>query len=163
MDREVYISPTDGQMSFDQVFENIAEYIHEDNESNYRILVGTDSRVGRERTKFVTAIIVHRISKGARYFYCITYTRHKMSLKERMWREATLSLAEAMRLKERMLALGRIPQIEIHIDIGEVGETKALIKELMGLIVSSGFHASYKPDSLAASSVADRHTGISED
>jgi predicted RNase H-related nuclease YkuK (DUF458 family) len=46
----------------------------------------------------------------------------------------------------------------IHADIGENGKTKDMIKEVVGLIRSNGFEAKIKPESFAASVVADRFT-----
>ncbi|RYD04208.1 hypothetical protein N752_15295 [Desulforamulus aquiferis] len=48
--------------------------------------------------------------------------------------------------------------VEIHIDVGRQGETKDLIREVVGMVTGSGFQAKIKPDSFAASSVADRYT-----
>jgi len=46
---------------------------------------------------------------------------------------------------------------EIHADIGEKGETKTMIQEVVGMIRANNFEARTKPDSYAASNVADRH------
>ena len=48
--------------------------------------------------------------------------------------------------------------IEIHLDVGRIGETKDLIREVVGMITGSGFEARIKPDSYGASKVADRYT-----
>ena len=48
--------------------------------------------------------------------------------------------------------------IEIHLDIGTNGDTKDLIREVVGMVVGSGFDARIKPDSFGASKVADRFT-----
>ena len=46
---------------------------------------------------------------------------------------------------------------EIHVDVGEKGETKAVIQELVGMIRANNFEVRTKPNSYAASKVADRH------
>ena len=48
--------------------------------------------------------------------------------------------------------------VEIHLDVGNNGATKTLIKEVVGMVVGSGFNARIKPDSYGASSVADKYT-----
>jgi predicted RNase H-related nuclease YkuK (DUF458 family) len=48
--------------------------------------------------------------------------------------------------------------VEVHIDVGAQGETRDLIKEVVGMVVGSGFQAKIKPDAYGASSVADKHT-----
>ncbi|HEX68148.1 MAG TPA: hypothetical protein ENG13_03675, partial [bacterium] len=46
----------------------------------------------------------------------------------------------------------------IHADIGGNGETKDMIKEVAGLIRGNGFEPKIKPESFAASIVADRYS-----
>jgi predicted RNase H-related nuclease YkuK (DUF458 family) len=46
----------------------------------------------------------------------------------------------------------------IHADIGEAGATRDMIREVIGLIVGNGFEPKIKPESFAASCVADRYT-----
>jgi hypothetical protein len=47
---------------------------------------------------------------------------------------------------------------EIHIDVGPLGPTREMIKEVVGMVQGSGYTAKTKPDSWGASSVADKHT-----
>jgi len=46
---------------------------------------------------------------------------------------------------------------EIHVDVGENGETRSMIQELVGAIRANNFEVKTKPESYAASKVADRH------
>jgi len=48
--------------------------------------------------------------------------------------------------------------VEIHLDVGRSGETRELIREVVGMVAGSGFDAKIKPESYGASSVADKHT-----
>ncbi len=48
--------------------------------------------------------------------------------------------------------------MEIHVDVGNNGPTRSLIKEIVGMIEGMGFVAKVKPDSFGASRVAHRHT-----
>ena len=48
--------------------------------------------------------------------------------------------------------------IEIHLDVGENGRTKELIRDIIGMITGTGFEARIKPDAYGASKVADKHT-----
>jgi len=48
--------------------------------------------------------------------------------------------------------------VEIHVDVGNNGPTRSLIKEIVGMIEGMGFVAKVKPDSFGASRVAHRHT-----
>lgn len=153
-----YISPSRGRLDFDKMFADIAEYINADAESEYDVIVGTDSQLGEE-TCFVTAVIVHRRGKGARYYYTRTRERVNRSLRQRIFYEASLSLNLAGQLAERLAQNGYADlKVEIHLDVGENGRTRDLIREVVGMVVGSGFDARIKPDSFGASSVADKYT-----
>lgn len=151
-------SPTDGSISFQQVFQKIIEFVKEKPDKNYSLIVGSDSFPG-EDTVFVTAIIIHRKGAGGRYFYRKIRFEKMNSLKLRIFTEASLSLEIAETLKKMLSENGfaRLP-VEIHLDIGKNGATRALVKELIKMIAGSGYIAVTKPDSFGATKVADRHT-----
>ncbi|MBE3599590.1 MAG: ribonuclease H-like YkuK family protein [Limnochordaceae bacterium] len=153
-----FISPTKGPMDFDAMFAEIIAYVREVPEATYRVIVGTDSQL-REETSFVTAVIVHRVGKGARYFYSREREVFGRSLRQRIFYEAARSLDVAGQLAARLAANGHADfDIEIHLDIGRHGETKNLIREVVGMVTGSGFDARIKPDSFGASKVADKYT-----
>ncbi|SHK34250.1 ribonuclease H-like YkuK family protein [Desulforamulus aeronauticus] len=153
-----FISPSRGKMSFEEMLEDILAYIKGLPCSSYRLVVGTDSQVRRE-TCFVTAVIVHRLGKGARYYYRKEIQRKIKSLRQKIFLETSLSLELGDKITTYFSRGGIAEtQVEIHIDVGQQGETKELIREVVGMVTGSGFEAKIKPDSFAASSVADRHT-----
>ena len=63
-----FYSPTYGRMGFEEMFQDIMSYIAAEPERKYRLIIGTDSQA-RDETCFVTAVIIHREGKGARFFY----------------------------------------------------------------------------------------------
>lgn len=153
-----FLSPTRGPMSFETMFKDIMDFIHESPLSQYKLIIGTDSQV-RDEICFVTAVIVHRLGKGARYFYQRRRQRKITSLRQKIFYETSLSLGVASRLAEKMAENGHASlNVEIHLDVGQKGETKDLIREIVGMVVGSGFNAKIKPNSYGASKVADKHT-----
>lgn len=155
----IFNSPSKGKMDLEGVVLDILHYISEDIESTYKLIVGSDSHPGEKGTCFVSAIIIHRLGKGARYYYNKRLEKKIKSLRQRIFYEASLSLELADQLCECLKNHGREDmKVEIHLDIGIQGETKELIKEVTGMIIGSGFDAKIKPDACAASNVADRHT-----
>jgi predicted RNase H-related nuclease YkuK (DUF458 family) len=151
-------SPTFGTISFSYVFEKIIDFVKEDPEKKYSLIVGSDSFPG-EVTVFVTAIIIHRNGSGGRYFYRKIKYEKMDNLKLRIFTEASLSLEVAEALKKKLSANGvsKLP-VEIHLDVGKNGATRSLVKEVIKMIVGSGYIAVTKPDSFGATKVADRHT-----
>ncbi len=153
-----FISPTKGRLSFNDTFRDIMSYIQEMPGVPYKLIIGTDSQL-REDAYFVTAIVVHRVGKGGRYYYTRERERTGRSLRQRIFYETAKSLGVASKLAERLARNGCGDlDVEIHLDIGPNGETKDLIREIVGMVTGTGFAARIKPDSYGASKVADKHT-----
>lgn len=155
----VFYSPSKGQLKLSEVVEDILAYISEDMDYTYKVIVGSDSHPRVLNTCFVSAIIIHRQGKGARYYYNKIYEPRIKSLRQQIFYEASLSLELADKLEQQLKLQGyEDMKVEIHLDIGTHGETKELIREVTGMIIGCGFDARIKPDACAASKVADKHT-----
>jgi len=153
-----FISPTKGPMSFSAMFEDILNFMAENPEAKYKLIVGSDSQA-RNQVCFVTAVVIHRIGKGGRYYYTRTHVAKMPSLRQRIFYEAHLSLDVASKLAAEMSKNGRSNlNLEIHLDVGRNGQTRTMIKDLVAEIVGSGFSAKIKPDAFGASQVADKHS-----
>lgn len=154
-----FVSPTKGALSFDRMFDDVVAYIHEAPDETYTLIIGSDSQAREHEISFVTAVVIHRVGKGARYFYQRRAHRPMASLRQKIFYETSLSLALAGRLAERLSENGYAHlNVEIHSDIGQNGDTRDLIREIVGMVTGSGFDAKIKPDSYGASKVADKYT-----
>ncbi len=153
-----FISPSMGRLSFAEMMVDIHRYIRGLTSSSYKIIVGTDSMV-RDNTCFISAVVVHRLGKGARYYYRQNNHRKIKSLRQKIFYETALSLELGGQITKQFSENGysEMP-VEIHIDVGTQGETRDLIKEVVGMVTGSGFQAKIKPDAYGASCVADKHT-----
>ena len=153
-----FISPTLGIISFAGVCKDIADLIRSCPEAAYRIIVGSDSQMQQSRTCYVTVVVLHRKGKGARFYYTRCYDR-RAGMRQRIIYETTKSLECGWRLVEGLKPHGLdIKELEIHIDVGRRGESRELIREIVGMVTGSGYRARIKPDSFGASSVADKFT-----
>jgi predicted RNase H-related nuclease YkuK (DUF458 family) len=142
-----------------EVVAEIVSFMKAEPVRHYKVTIGTDSEVGSDKyADFVTAIVVHRIGNGGRYFWRRFELGKFHTLRDRMIREALVSLDVA---KEVLSALKNSPlpefDFEIHADIGPNGPTNAVIPEIVGMIRANNFEVKTKPESYAASNVADRH------
>ena len=147
------------QMSPDQVIENIVRFMNVDNTRKYTIIIGSDSlQLAPGVADFVTAIVCHRVGNGGIYFWRGSQHKGHKTLRDRIWHEVLLSLDIAKDFLERMKGK-TVPtfDFEVHIDVGERGPTRELIQELVGIVRANNFEARVKPQSYAASSIADRH------
>lgn len=132
----------------------------EKSDSQYRMIIGTDSQPHNGRgVDFVTAFVVHRIGNGGIFFWKRVVKKKIYVLKTRMYEEALISLEEA----EAFVGLFKNDGIgkynlEIHVDIGKNGKTREMIAEIVGMIRGSGYTVKIKPDSFAATKVADKYT-----
>jgi predicted RNase H-related nuclease YkuK (DUF458 family) len=154
-----FTSPSKGKMRFDDMMGDIVWYIRNLPTSAYKVIIGSDSQVVQGETHFITAVIVHRLGKGARYFYTKRAHRKIKSLRQKIFFETSLSLEVGSLVTQSLHDKGLEEfKIEIHIDVGNHGETRDLIREVVGMVVGSGFRAKIKPEAYGASSVADKHT-----
>lgn len=151
-------SPTYGALAFDQMIESIAAFVGEESGLGYSLMVGSDSAMNNE-THFITAVVLHRRGRGAKYFWAQMVKPRFKTLRERIWQEAIFSISVAKSIAEGLEKREvRNHDIEIHVDIGENGPTKTLIQEITGYVRGNGFPVHIKPQSCAASAVADRLT-----
>jgi uncharacterized protein len=154
----LFHSPTRGPLTYDRLVSDLLDYVAQEPQAQYKLIVGTDSHT-RTDLCFVTAIIVHRLGKGARYYYRRRHQPRIRSLRQKIFYETAISLTLAEKLAESMVRCGASGlNVEIHLDVGEHGETRELIRDVVGMVVGSGFHAEIKPNSYGASKVADRYT-----
>ncbi len=145
-------------MPFSRVMQEIIDFMDTKPQEKFNLIIGTDSHT-KELSCFVTAIIVHRIGKGARYYYQKKKQRKITSIRQKLFYETAMSLEMASRVDNFFAENGHDKlNVEIHLDMGNSGETRSLIKEVVGMVVGSGFNAKIKPDSCGASKIADKHT-----
>lgn len=136
------------------------QFLSAEESSAYQIIVGTDSQPHNgSGVDFVTAIVVHRKGHGGIYFWKRIVNKKKYVLRQRMYEEATMSLAMAEEVVALLHKDGITKyDVEIHVDIGNVGKTREMITEIIGMIRGNGFSVKVKPESYAASKVADKYT-----
>lgn len=160
--KNIFLSPTQGRMQLTKVAKEISSYINQDSQRKYRLIVGTDSN-GDKKADFVTAIIVCRVGRGGRYFWKKTNGNKIFhTLRDRIYQEVTLSLQTAQDILGELESSLKPDQqldydFQIHIDVGQRGPTREMIKEVVGMVRGNGFKAKIKPESFAASSVADKY------
>ncbi len=160
----------DSLISLEEVFQSIKTFLAQDTEASYSLVIGTDSHEKteqnpRKKTKtihLVTAIVVHRKGFGGKYYWKRKYVHNIATLRDKIYAETLESLDFARSfvpiLKKELN--GDLPSydLEIHVDVGERGPTREMIKEVVGMVTGYGFVAKTKPYSYAASYVADKHT-----
>jgi uncharacterized protein len=155
----LFTSPTHGPIAFDAMCGKLSETISNTNDK-FTIMVGTDSHVHNNRDVcFVTVVFVHRVSKGGHFFYRKFKKSHITNLKQRMLYEATQSLTTASLLTAELHKQGCTSiNLEVHADVGTRGDTRTIVKEIIGMIEAQGFVSRVKPDAPAATKLADRFT-----
>jgi predicted RNase H-related nuclease YkuK (DUF458 family) len=159
-----FFSPSSGIVTDQELITLIAEFVYEKPTSFYRLVIGTDSQIkhsnGKSEIDYVTAVIIYRQGAGALYFLHKEKVQKKPILRDKIYTETVKSLQTAESLVPQLRTILAQSQydLEIHIDVGHVGKTRDMIKEVVGMVSGSGYVARTKPDSWGASSVADKHT-----
>jgi len=156
---EFYFNDCHGsRFSLAQVVDQVLTFMRSAPERKYKVIVGSDSEQDAAGTDFVSAVVVHRVGNGGRYWWRRTHGPSFLALRDRIYEEALLSLKIAQELisifhRDKILDL----DIEIHVDVGTNGETRTMLQEVVGIIRGSGFQVKTKPESYGATKVADRH------
>jgi predicted RNase H-related nuclease YkuK (DUF458 family) len=151
------------KLTIRQVVEEVVRFMHAEPRRRYKVVVGTDSDcLANGKVDFVTAVVVHRVGNGGRYFWRHVTAGKFHNLRDRIIREVLISLELGKELLEELRAASKATnaphwEFEIHADIGENGPTKAMIQEVVSMIRAHNFEVKTKPESYAASKVADRH------
>ena len=148
------------KLNLEDVAKEVISFMKENDRRDYKVIIGSDSQGLVDKTAdFVTAVVVHRVGNGGRYFWTRSSSLGKFyTLKSRMIQEALFSIDVA---KDILKFLGKSEtphySFEIHADVGEKGDTRMVINEIVGMIRANNFEVKTKPESYAASKVADRH------
>ncbi|MYL71489.1 hypothetical protein GLW00_11520 [Halobacillus litoralis] len=159
-------------MPFEEVFSHILTFMKSEPIGDYKLMMGTDSQVHPSHTLFITGIVIQRVGKGAWACFRKEMVHRQMTtLHERISYETSLTEQVAsLFTEEKKNALievvlpyiykGATFTIEGHIDIGsgDRNRTRVYVNEMMARIESLGMEAKIKPDSIVASSYANRYT-----
>lgn len=134
--------------------ENIVATLAEQFKGVKTVYIGTDSQQDGQKTQYVTVIVIHTPGKGGRAFYTVETVPRIKSLRERLVKEAWMSVELALEVNPM---LDEQSDLQIHIDANPNVKFKSsqYVKELVSLVVSQGFEAKIKPEAVAAMHVAD--------
>ena len=152
--------------NMNEIASKIIEYLLKDISAQYEITVGTDGQSAKD-TKMVEVIAVHQKGRGGIYFYNIEYIPLVGSLRQKINEETSRSLSIANEILNAMetplFEKGYFLEdldvsFQIHCDIGKYGKTSELIKEIVSWVTGQGYICLIKPDSYAASDIADRYS-----
>lgn len=166
---ETYNSLTHGKVELEDIILLIKEFLEESPNAEYSLVIGTDSHEknipaanGSKTLNLVTALLIHRKGFGGKYFWIRRDKPNIHSLREKIYAETLASLDFAIffvpLLKDALNGKALKYNLEIHVDVGEYGDTRDMIKEVVGMVTGNGFVAKTKPYAYAASYVADKHT-----
>jgi hypothetical protein len=164
---ELLTSLTHGEITIIDSIKLIKEFLEEKPSAEYSLVIGTDSHEkennGTSKTiNLVTAVLVHRRGFGGKYFWRRKNLANIHSLREKIYAETLESLNFALSfvplLRKTLNGNSPFYKLEIHIDVGEHGDTRDMIREVVGMVTGSGFVAKTKPHAYGASYVADKHT-----
>ena len=153
---------TKGNLTLDEMVDEIGFYINTRKNRAYQIIVGSDSS-STNPVSVVTAVTVWRVGNGGIHFWFNGEKKTFHTLQDRIYEETIRSVTLAQELKTRLREkLGEDAlwdeKITVHIDVGENGPTKELIDQVVGMVKGYGFQAVIKPNAFGASVVADKHT-----
>lgn len=118
------------------------------------IHIGSDSQQAGKFTEYVTVIVLLEKGKGGRAFYVRERVPRVKSLRERLLREVWMSVNVGLELNAHM---AETAGLTVHVDANPNLKFRSSdhVRELTAMVVSQGFKTLLKPDSWAASHLAD--------
>ena len=173
----MYLSGSGKEVEFERIPQALLEYYERNKKygSKYSLIVGTDSQNYADRknkTKIVTAICYLCEGHGGIYFAEPEYVPILKSVRQKLHAETARSLDAADSLLDAIMSDEKYAEMylntsfSLNIDAGYEdseyrnpqthSKTESLIPELVAWVNAMGFDAYVKPDSVAASCVADR-------
>jgi predicted RNase H-related nuclease YkuK (DUF458 family) len=168
IDKQTFQSLTHGSLKVEEIIELIKFFLEENSKAEYSLVIGTDSHEKNGSTglakkiNLVTAVLIHRKGFGGKYFWIRKEVGNIYTLRDKIYAETITSLNFATAfvplLKKGLNGHSANYNLEIHVDVGEHGDTRDMIKEVVGMVTGNGFVAKTKPDAYGASYVADKHT-----
>ncbi len=153
-----FYDPKGNRIKIAHIAEEIIKKINCYPKANYKIIIGTDSQRKGKKLTFITVIVLYRVGKGGTYYIRKNIVPTPVTLKEKIYKEAQLSIETAEKIKQLINDNKLNGFLEVHVDVGEHGDTKNLIREVIDFIEKKGYQTTIKPNSFAASKVADKHT-----
>lgn len=153
---------TYGEVDMIDIAKRLFNYVNDHPGGEYNITVGTDSQNFSD-TKVVVVVALHHVGKGGFFFYDIQRVKKISNVRQKLYYETQQSLDYVGQLMDALEAEGKARGIDphsifnftIHVDAGDNGPTQQLIPELVGWIKACGYKAVTKPESYAASTIAD--------
>lgn len=131
---------------------DLKAWIKQNSDRTQEVHVACDSIQAGKYTDYVCVAVVLNPPHGGRVAYRIQRTAREMSLRKRLLQEVWYAVEEALQLSD--ICPGRLT---VHIDANPVEKhaSSKYLQELVGMVVGQGFKAVWKPESWAASHVAD--------
>ena len=164
MTNGIFHSPSKSDVELDELIDLIKAFVESDQDAQYKLTIGSDSEIKHLADRgtvlnVITAVVIHKKGRGGKYFWKKKVVENVKTLRNKIYHEVFSSLDTAKELvpKLKTKILNTSYDLEIHVDVGEKGETKDMINEVVGVITGNGFIARTKPESYAASSVADKY------
>ena len=166
MKHKRFHSYTYGRVNLSDIANHLLEFYNKNKVYNadFTITIGTDSQNFHDTTKIVNVISIICKGHGGIFFYRVSHLNFISDIRTKLREETSMSLEIAEELvnilqdNEMYHEIFLNIPIQLHIDAGNTdkSKTKTLVSELVGWVVASGYEACIKPESYAASSIADR-------
>ena len=127
---------------------------------NLEFYIGGDSQANLYNVKFTVAIIMIKKGKGGGgYYKTITPLQSTMTLQQRLFMETYKAVKVALWLNPLLESIGyKVNEIHTDLNPNPNYASYEMVHTCLGYIRGMGFEGKAKPDSWAASSVADYKT-----
>lgn len=131
---------------------NIEEFVRNEAMAGQDVYIGCDSLQSGRVTQFITVVVVYTKHRGGRVAYTREVVPRITSLRERLLKEVSRAVDVALVVTPWVKGV-----LTVAIDANPDVKFKSsnYVQELIGYVAAQGFNAQVKPDSFAATTIAD--------
>jgi predicted RNase H-related nuclease YkuK (DUF458 family) len=136
---------------------DLAEFLAKYKGQGRKPFIGTDSKTIGNKTRFTTVFVYYLEGRGGVYIDHTVKEDRPKSLYQKLFKETWYSIETALEVMEIDPSI--TPEVlEVHIDVNDNPKHSSgrYRGELMGLVLGQGFKCESKPNSWAATTLADK-------
>ena len=161
----MWISFSDKTKTYNNPVDIIKEQIS--NHDLKKIFIGTDSEMYKFHSVYVTSLVFQRLGHGSVCFFKLNFDKYKTlkgflksTIKQRLYQEIQYTFYESYYIINwlREKDLEKHVPLELHFDINDDFLYQSAMFSKQASNIANGLNCNYKlkPDSIAASSIADK-------
>tara|TARA_Y100001963_G_scaffold21067_2_gene27070 strand:+ start:1977 stop:2459 length:483 start_codon:yes stop_codon:yes gene_type:complete len=148
-----------GTTILDTLEDTILSDISKLEQDDLKFYIGCDSQFRRGKVVYGVVLVILREGKGGSGYFNRIHKRGRITTQQRLFQETYYAVKLATRINPLLESIGyKVEEIHTDLNPNKNYVSSTMIQQCLGFIKGMGFEGKTKPNSWAASSVADIKT-----